>query len=120
MAESHCPICYGPLESREVAPCYDCGNDPTELEHLAEGRHIYAEMRVCGISVVLCNFCQVDFSSYDPAYFGREKRMHLGREVVFVRDVANPQLSKDKYCPSCRRRLAFLRFVEKVRASGTE
>src|SRR4051794_5038082 len=64
MAESVCPICYGPLEFREVAPCYDSGHDPEELEHLSAGRHTYAELRIFGLTIVLCNFCWVDFSSY--------------------------------------------------------
>ena len=119
MAESYCPICHSSLETREVAPCYDCGHDPTELQHLAEGRHTYAEMRAFGIAIVLCDFCRADFSSYDPTYFGRQKGTRLAREVIFVRDEQNLQPSKDKYCPTCGRRLAFLRFLEKVRTLAT-
>ena len=70
MSESHCPICYTALETREVAPCYDCGHDPEELVHLAEGRHTYDEIETLGARAVLCDFCQSDFSSYDPTYFG--------------------------------------------------
>jgi hypothetical protein len=118
MAESHCPICYGTLESRDVAPCYDCGHDLTELGRLAEGRHTYAEMRVFGVKIVLCDFCQVDFSSYDPTYFAREKGVRPEQQIVLVHDVLDPQPSKDKYCTTCGRRLAFVRFPEKVRASA--
>ena len=39
MSESHCPICYTALETREVGPCYDCGHDPDELRHLAAAQH---------------------------------------------------------------------------------
>jgi hypothetical protein len=115
MAESHCPICFNALETRDVAPCYDCGHIPAELEHLAERRHSYAEFSVFGINIVLCDFCQVDFSSYDPAYFGRAHRTRLGREMVFACDVLNPSPAKDKYCANCGRRLAFLRFLAQAR-----
>lgn len=120
MAESHCPICYGPLDTREVAPCYDCGADPTELAHLAQRRHSYAEMRIFGVNIVLCNFCRVDFSSYDPTYFGLAPGTRSERDMVFVGDVLNPQPTKDKYCPNCGRRLAFLRFVAEVRAKPSD
>ena len=115
MADSHCPICYSALEVRDVAPCYDCGHGPEELEHFAEKKHTYAEMCVLGIDIILCYFCQVDFSSYNPTYFGRARRIHLGGELTFVRDVLNPSPGKDKYCPSCGRRLAFLRFLAAAR-----
>ena len=119
MAESYCPICYGLLETREVAPCYDCGHDPKELEHLSEGRHTYAVMNVFGVDIVLCSFCQVDFSSYRPTYFGRASRAHFGRELAFVRDELNPRPTKDRYCPECGHRLAFLRFLAKARETAS-
>ena len=116
MAESHCPICYDELEVRDVAPCFDCGHDTAELDHLAEGLHSYAEVLAFGVSIVLCDFCQVDFSSYDPEYFNRTRSTKLGiEEFVFVRELREPGRAKDKFCVRCRRRLAFLRFVGAVR-----
>jgi hypothetical protein len=56
MSESNCPICYALLEVREVAPCWDCGADPAELGHLAEGRHKYAEFLIFDTGIILCNF----------------------------------------------------------------
>ena len=38
MAESHCPICSGPLEIREVAPCYDCGQRAAHIRSRFGGR----------------------------------------------------------------------------------
>jgi hypothetical protein len=73
MAETQCPDCFTALEPIDVAPCFDCGHLAIELEHLASGRHTYAEYRVFGECIVLCNFCRVDFSSYDPEYFGLPK-----------------------------------------------
>ncbi len=120
MAETHCPICHEPLEVRDVAPCYDCGADPTELDHLAAGRHTYAEFEVLGANAVLCDFCRADFSSYDPTYFGRPPRTRPERNMRFVREVRNPQPAKDKFCAHCNRRLAFLRFLRQARATAVE
>ncbi len=115
MSETNCPICYTPLELRDVAPCWDCGADPAELGHLAEGRHKYAEFLVFNTAIVLCDFCQVDFGSYAPDFFGQSHRVRYGKGVTFLRDVLDPHPTKDKYCPNCGRRLAFLRFLAAVR-----
>lgn len=121
MSESHCPICYEALEVRDVAPCFDCGWDPLELDHLEERKHTYTEVLAFRVPIVLCDFCLVDFSSYDPAFFNRPPRTKLGLgEFVEVRALANPSRANDKFCPACRRRLAFLRFLAKVRAAGSE
>jgi hypothetical protein len=119
VAETRCPICFGVLESREVAPCYECGHDPNELDHLAGGRHTFCEMRAFGVDIVLCDFCRVDFSSYDPTCFSRVRGTRPERELVFVRDVLNPQQTRDKFCPGCGKRLAFLRFLARVRETAT-
>ena len=111
-----CPLCYTPLEVRDVAPCCDCGAFPDELDHCRAGKHTYAEYEVFpGVRAVFCNFCDVDFGSYDQTFFGlpRGKRVDYGC-MQFVRKVA-PVIGKDKYCPECRRRLAFLRFVVEAR-----
>ena len=95
MAESYCPVCYSELEVRDVAPCFDCGDDPRELEELANGTHTYAEVLAFGVPIVLCDFCDADFSSYDPAYFNRASGTTLGlREFVFIRQVADPAPAK--------------------------
>lgn len=121
MSESHCPICFAELDVRDVAPCFDCGGDPPELAHLAAGKHTYMEVLALGIPIVVCSLCLVDFSSYDPAFFNRPARTKLGLgEFVEVRAITNPSQGKDKFCPVCRRRLAFLKFVAKVRASGSD
>jgi hypothetical protein len=115
MSESNCPICYAHLEARDVAPCWDCGADPTELGHLSERRHRYAEFLVFDTRIILCDFCLVDFGSYAPDYFGRSHRVRYGKGITFVRDILDTQASKDKYCVNCGRRLAFLRFLAHVR-----
>jgi hypothetical protein len=61
-------------------------------------------------------FCQVDFGSYDPTFFGLPKDARIGYgKMQFVRVVEDVHIGKDKYCPECGYRLAFLEFLEKAR-----
>jgi len=118
----HCPLCSGPLHVKEVAPCMECGADPKELDHARNGKHTYAIYRIFGkFEVALCNFCQVDFSSYDPKYFGlpRKRNLGLGYDFEFVKDLKDVSIRKDKYCPACGLRLGFLRFVQSAREAHT-
>ena len=115
MKASHCPICNEALEVRDVTPCDDCGALPEELEHLRTGQHSYSEWKVFGdLSLVLCNFCRVDFDSYDPGLFGLNSRLDVVRKMKFVRDV-EARTIKDKCCPACVRRLPFLEFMVEAR-----
>lgn len=113
-----CPICYSTLESRPVAPCWDCGHAETELADLAAGEHTYHEFRAFGQhSVILCDFCMVDFGSYYPSYFGLPDRGQLvGQVLDLVRSVDPTGYPiTDSYCEPCGHRLAFLRFLAAVR-----
>jgi len=118
MARSQCPICATPLETRVVAPCYDCGHLPRELDDLDENAHTYDEVELLGSQAVLCDFCQVDFDSYDPAYFGRPRGASVGTGMQFIREIRDPRPGVDAYCPTCQRRLAFLRFLAEARAAA--
>ena len=88
--------------------------DPNEMQHLAAGLHSYSLMSVLAQEIVLCNFCQVDFGSYHPGYFGTARRVDF-RQMTLLREIAEPKSVTDKYCDHCGRRLAFLRFLVKVR-----
>ncbi len=113
MTATQCPICFGTLEVRDVAPCADCGHMCEEIEHLRQRVHTYTELEVISEQrLILCDFCRVDFYSYDPAYFGLGSRRELGRfadEMRLIRQLHEPSLGKDGYCPSCDRRLVFLK-----------
>jgi hypothetical protein len=95
----------------------DCGHDPEELRHFAEGKHTYSEYRIFGtLSLVLCDLCQVDFGSYDPTYFGLATGTPIGFEFMsFVRDIVPPPNSFDRGCPECQRRRSFLHYVSAAR-----
>jgi hypothetical protein len=113
---THCPLCFEPLEVREVGPCMACGSHPREIDEARAGKHTYAEWCIFGeLRLVLCNFCSSDFSSYDPTFFGLPRRTDIGMNTwQFVRDV-QPMIVKDKCCPACGHRLPFLEFVARAR-----
>ena len=87
MSTDYCPLCHTRLEVRKVAPCVDCGHLEEEIDHALNGQHTYAEMRVFGeLNIILCNFCQVDFGSYDPQFFDPQTgRDHRTLAVASVR-----------------------------------
>jgi hypothetical protein len=95
----------------------ECGHLPEEIEHALCGRHTYTEVRIFGeLSLILCDFCQVDFSSYDPEFFGLPKHTKIGLgSMNFVRPIDEVVITQDKYCPSCHYRLAFLKFLAQAR-----
>ncbi|GDY14445.1 hypothetical protein LBMAG53_33230 [Planctomycetota bacterium] len=116
MQETHCPECFEPLEVRDVTPCQDCGWEPHEREHMAIGMHYYCEYEVFpGHQLILCNFCAVDFGSYDETYFGLPRGTRIGYQYMrFIRSI-EPRMGKDKFCNTCKRSLSFLRFLNAVR-----
>ncbi len=68
------------------------------------------------ITVTLCEFCALDIGSYRPEYFGLPKGKRLQfTDLRLVKPVPNPRIGKDKYCPQCKSRLAFITFVLSVR-----
>jgi hypothetical protein len=117
MSDTHCPLCYSELEVIDVAPCMDCGNIPGEIKHALEGQHTYAVFRVFGdLSLVLCELCMLEFALYDPTYFGLPTGAKISLDKMhFLRAIEDAQIRKDKYCPNCLRRLAFLKFVDQAR-----
>jgi hypothetical protein len=113
-----CPICFTELEVRDCAPCDDCGwNVPTEIEHLRDNRHTYTTYEIFqGLRLTLCNFCAVDFGSYQAEYFGFKNGERLNvAHFNFIAQVQQPGIVKDKFCPTCSRRHKFLKFVADVR-----
>lgn len=115
MAESYCPICYTELQVKEVTPCMQCGADEFELDHYKT--HKYREYELYfGQRLILCDFCDVDFGSYDPTYFGFPKNRRVGFEdFIFIKDIEDKELRKDKFCPQCCNRLPFLKFIDTCR-----
>ncbi len=58
----------------------------------------------------------VDFGSQDPTYFGLPPKTRIGFEKMqLVRAVDGAPIGRDKFCPRCDRRLAYLEFVAAAR-----
>jgi hypothetical protein len=107
------------MEEREVAPCFDCGHAESELRDLSAGEHEYHLFTVFGQEIVLCDFCDADFGSYYPSYFGLPGDMprDANYDLDLISRVENPQPSKDYVCENCHHRLAFLKFLAAARRS---
>ncbi|MBP7864811.1 MAG: hypothetical protein KA419_02595 [Acidobacteria bacterium] len=112
----HCPICRSEMERREMAPCFVCGHAPRELDEFRQGAHTYAEYEVFpGERMVLCDFCDADFGSFFPDYWGfpPSREMDLTEEQL-IGPAENPTLALDWFCPVCRYRLKFLAVRKRV------
>ena len=118
MRENLCPLCSTPLEIREVAPCSDCGHLQEEIDHYFAHQHTYHEVKLFGVfTLILCDYCQADFPSYDFSYFGLPDRANLEKlaAMKLLRKVDDTGISNDFYCPQCQHRQVFLEFVEQCR-----
>jgi hypothetical protein len=96
----------------------DCGARPDELEHFARGRHTFAEWQIfpeLSDRLVLCDFCEVDFQSYYPEYFGLGPKLEPGRNRQFIRSRRDVEPVDDWVCPECMRRKGFVDFVARAR-----
>jgi len=103
------------MEKIEVAPCYDCGHSEKELEELKKLEHEYHLFNVFGEKIVLCDFCDADFGSYYPEYFGFPEGSPQDYPMDLIKKITEPKPSKDHYCPKCQHRLSFIAFLTKVR-----
>ncbi len=108
------------MQERPVAPCFDCGHAESELRDLAAGEHEYHRYRVFGQEIVLCDFCDVDFDSYYPSYFGLpgDTPGAANYHLQLVARIDDPQPVTDLVCVSCNHRLAFLQFLAAVRRAN--
>ena len=119
MTETNCPICYSELVAKDVTPCADC--DASEARLRQNLTTTYMEYEVYfNQRLVLCNFCDVDFSSYKPEYFGFPSTKKIGlQDFNFIQVVTDKTLGVDKYCPECDKRLAVLKFVSVCRQQNS-
>jgi hypothetical protein len=109
VSQSQCPVCFAPLEVRDVMPCFICGG------WQPKGERYFNEWRMPGgLSIVLCHLCELE-EFISPGRWGRRLGLrttpHPLNALEFVRTVSTPTNVKDKYCPECNLRLAFLRIV---------
>ncbi|UZR93828.1 hypothetical protein [Chondrinema litorale] len=117
MKKEQCPICYSELETKTCAPCDDCGLFDVEIEHFHQKIHTYTIYNIYkDLKLQLCNLCYMEFGSYSNEYLGfkKEKRLNL-IDFEVVKQIHNPQLEIDKFCPDCYHRLKFLKFIIELR-----
>jgi hypothetical protein len=117
-----CPACGEVLNIIDVAPCDDCGGFPKEIEHFKNKEHKYAKFEVYGSILTLCNFCDVDFSSYAPSFWGLKTQQRPGYGSPGFRkisEIPHDKLSikKGKFCPHCNARLTLIN--AKIKAQTT-
>ena len=108
-----CPRCGEELEVIDVAPCDDCGWNAVEIEHFKNREHTYSEFEVYGSKLVLCNFCDVDFSSYDPEVWGFQKNCSVGYGTRGFNKITElpyslMSIKKEQFCPNCRAKLSMI------------
>jgi hypothetical protein len=112
-----CPVCFGPLEVRTVTPCDICGDWRVKPEEeLLEGAS-FAQCRLPdGQILTLCSGCLLeDFTV--PGGLGNRLNLPpapqhaLHTHLTLVRTIEHPELGKDKFCPACNLRLAFLKII---------
>lgn len=117
-----CPICYAELENRDVAPCYMCGGLPDELAHLKQNRHSYAVYRFpTGTELELCEICFLELDSIGGEHWGLDRRNRITtNDLALVRQDFSPRVTRDKYCPNCDARLAYLTALREILDSNNE
>src|SRR5262245_34376890 len=115
MGQLQCPICYSPLETRDVSPCMICGGWP-EISSRLDPNQEFREWRLPNDqTLVLCRGCELEEFMVDG---GWGYRFGLGNvdlpinALHYVRRVPSSSLAKDKFCPHCNLRLAFLNVME--------
>ncbi|MBL8799232.1 MAG: hypothetical protein JNM56_35425 [Planctomycetia bacterium] len=109
MGQAQCPICYSPLEVRDVTPCFVCGGWPESVARFGSAA-VFTEFRLpSGRCLVLCRGCELE-EFMVPGGWGYRLAPDEGRPVNAlqrVRSVESSCLERDKFCPTCRLRLAF-------------
>ncbi|MBY0230098.1 MAG: hypothetical protein K2W96_12520 [Gemmataceae bacterium] len=114
MSVSHCPICYGALEVREVAPCVVCGGWPESVERFSPSSPIREWRLPSGEVLALCEGCLLEEFMVTGGWgyrLGLEEWALPVQALQPVRSVPRPALGKDKFCPGCNLRLAFIKVV---------
>ncbi len=122
---THCPLCYEELLVVETTPCISCGSSKTSLkilkqdieENFSHDSINYSIYRAFEkFEVMLCNICTLDFTSVASEFFRFKKEKTINpSDFQFLKIIKNPAIGKDKFCPSCNMRLAYLLFIEKTR-----
>ena len=123
--KEQCPECGDELDIRDVAPCADCGHvhefvdvlrqDIAEnFSHDSKEYNLYRAYDE--VEVILCTACACGLESFAPDFWGYKGKKRLRfQDLEFLRQINEPVIAKDKFCATCKMRLAFIHFVQSVR-----
>jgi hypothetical protein len=113
VVESQCPVCYSPLETHDVTPCFVCGGWAESVARFDPAAP-FTEFRLpSDHAVVLCRACELE-EFMVPGGWGCE--LAPGEKLPVnalrrVRTFERPQVGRDKFCPTCNLRLAFAKVI---------
>jgi hypothetical protein len=98
-----------------------CGGLPTELDHLREQQHSYSVYRFpTGAEMVLCDTCFLDMGSISGEHWGLPvQRRITTNDLSLVRNVADPQITRDSYCLTCDARVSYLEALRQIIDANT-
>src|SRR5262245_7690604 len=113
VGQLQCPFCYSPLEVRDVTPCFVCGGGPESVAQFDPSAE-FTEFRLPdGRPLVLCRGCELEEFMVPGGWGYRllpSEKLPVNA-LQRVRGIESPKVGRDKFCPSCNLRLAFLSVV---------
>jgi hypothetical protein len=114
MAPAQCPVCFAQLEVLDVTPCFICGGWPGMVE-LFNPQAQFREWRLpTGETLILCQSCELEEFMVPGGWGWRLGLKPLPlpiNAVQIVGVVPSPATGKDRFCPPCNLRLAFLKIL---------
>lgn len=108
MSTRQCPICYSPLEVRDVTPCFACGGASESVARFDPATAFTESRLPSGRLIVLCPGCELE-EFMVPGGWGEQ--LCPGETLPVnglqrVRPVEEPRVGRDQFCPTCNLRLA--------------
>jgi len=103
-----------PLEVRDVTPCVICGGWPERVEQFTPSANFVEWRLPSGQILDLCQACELE-EFMVPGGWGCRLGLDATRlpinTLTVIRNLPQPTIAKDKFCPQCNLRLAFLEIV---------
>ena len=113
MGSSQCPVCFAPLETRLVAPCYVCGGWPAYVAKFDPATPLTNYRLPMGDVIVLCESCMLEEFMVPKGWgyqiFPEESRPWNALTPTPM-DI-DRTIAHDKFCPDCNIRLALAKLV---------
>lgn len=112
MSQANCPVCCEDLETKEVTPCFVCGAWESVDAAMAKKRVFSEYLLDDGRKIVLCQLCYLEDICSDQGDTKTLLGINDDRDVRFQRSIDLNAKAKDKYCNTCKKRLALLELRE--------